>query len=460
MKKFYLFLIAPLFLAGCSLDIPYDNQFSDPDAITTPTAGRELLASAYSALPNPGFDIALLSDDFIPTYWASRNSSLMNQYNWQPSALHDVSQSLWPAYYSVVATTNALLERLPDIVVTSDAERSEVKNLHAEANTLKAYCYFNLLRLFATDPAAGLEKDGIILKDKVAMETLPRATVGESISEIRRLLNEAIEIGNNVTSPSWITDDATRLLLSQLELYAGNYNDAAGLASELVDRRGYQCFEPSVYRSLWDGSTCEERIFMFDDPTGSQTYYISIVYDTNTGDYFSLRADLAASFEENDCRTEWTVVPFYSQSLGNVDFIGKYNLLRREKREISLINKMRLSHALFVAVEAWCLDGQDDKAVAALNRFLSARGASEIDTSLTGNALMREILSQKQKEFAGEGERYFDIKHYNKLLAGSLASRLPASDDYRWQWPLPKEEYLYNDKANQNPGWPKVTFSE
>lgn len=33
---------------SCSLDIPYENQFSDPDAVTTPAAARELLASAYS----------------------------------------------------------------------------------------------------------------------------------------------------------------------------------------------------------------------------------------------------------------------------------------------------------------------------------------------------------------------------------------------------------------------------
>lgn len=148
MKPLLVYIAILLSLTGCSLDIPYDNQFSDPDAITTPTTGRELLASAYSMLPNPGFDLVLFSDDLIPTYWASRNPSLMNQYNWQPSALHDVSQSIWPAYYSVIATTNALLERLPDIEITSEADRTAVNTLSAEARTLKAYCYFNLLRAF------------------------------------------------------------------------------------------------------------------------------------------------------------------------------------------------------------------------------------------------------------------------------------------------------------------------
>ena len=461
MKKFINLLIVPLLLAGCSLDIPYDNQFSDPDAITTPVTGRELLASAYSALPNPGYDLALMTDDFVPTYWASRNPSVANQYNWQPSALHDLAETLWPGYYSVIVTLNSLIERLPEIAINTEADRIAVNNLCAEAYTLKAYCYYQLLRLFASDPTEHPEADGIILKDKVIMETLPRSTVADCIAEIRRLLNDALQIGNSQASASWITEDATRLLLSEVELYAGNYKNAAEIASALVDKRGYDCFAPSVYRTLWDGSSCEERIFMFDDPEKSQSYYVGIVYDAVTGDYYSLDPSLASSYGEADCRTEWTVVPFYSQSLGNQSFFGKYNLLRREKRGITFINKMRLSHAVFVAAEAWCLDGNNQsKAIEIINRFLLQRGASEIDTDLTGDALLKEILVQKQKEFVGEGERYFDIKHYRRLLGASIASRIPQADDYRWLWPLPKEEYLYNDQAEQNPGWPKVTFNE
>lgn len=461
MRTLACIFIAAILLTGCSLNIPYDNQFSDPDAITTPTAGRELLSSAYYNLPNPGFDLAMLTDDFAPTYWASRNASLSNQYNWQPSALHDLSQSIWGEYYSVIVSVNVLLERLPDISVSNDADRAAVACLKAEANTLKAYCYFQLLRLFASDPREGQEAPGIILKNQVAMETNPRSSIGDCIEEIRNLLREALEINNAQTSPSWITRDATLLLSAEVELYAGEYAKAAEIASEILERKGYGCFSADTYRTLWDESACAERIFMFDQPDKAQSYYVGIVYDAVTGDYYSLTSDLASSYEDGDCRKAWTVVPYYSQSLGNVSFIGKYNLLRREKRGISFVNKMRVSNALFVAAEAWCLDGSDSKkAIVALNRFLHERGASEIDETLTGDALLKEILVQKQKEFAGEGERYFDIKRHRALLGNLLPSRIPAAGDYRWLWPLPKEEYLYNDNAEQNPGWPRVTFSE
>ena len=458
MKKALIYFSWLLIGAGCSLDIPYDNQFSDPDAITTSTTGRELLASAYSALPNPGLDLAILSDDFVSTYWASRDPSIQNQYNWQPTAFHSLAQNLWPQYYEVVVRSNALLERLPDITISSAADLEEVTSLEAEARTLKAYCYFQLLRLFAPIPSEGLERDGIILKDQVLMANLPRASVGQSLDEIRSELNIAINLGSTVSNRAWLTTDASTVLLAEVELYAGNYDKASQLADGILQKYGYDTFGPSIYRNLWDSTTCDEQIFIFDSPTRSQFYYNSIQYDANMGDYFALSTTIADSFESTDCRTEWTVVPYTSQTLGSVSFIGKYNLLRRNKREVSFVNKIRLSHALFTAVEAWCLSGQDTKAVEALNNFLSQRGSSTINTALGGNALMQEILWQKQKEFVGEGERYFDLKMYRNLL--TLPSRIPQVDDYRWLWPLPREEYLYNDNASQNPGWPREVFNE
>ncbi len=99
------------------------------------------------------------------------------------------------------------------------------------------------------------------------------------------------------------------------------------------------------------------------------------------------------------------------------------------------------------------------KAIVALNRFLDRRGADPVDTSLSGDALLKEILHQKHLEFLGEGQRYFDLKHYSRLL-GSTSGRIPAPGDYRWLWPIPKDEYLYNDNMTQNPGWPKDSFND
>ena len=42
IRKVQICCILIFSCAACSLNIPYENQYSDPDAITTVTAAREL----------------------------------------------------------------------------------------------------------------------------------------------------------------------------------------------------------------------------------------------------------------------------------------------------------------------------------------------------------------------------------------------------------------------------------
>lgn len=448
-------IVMSVICGGCSLDVAYDNQFADPDAITTPTTGRELLAYAYSTLPNPEFDLAVLTDDLETTYWASRNTSLLNQYNWQRQSLIDLAANIWQEYYSVIVSVNALLERIPDINATTQTDRNLVATLKSEAYTLKAYCYFHLLRCFAADPLqAGMDSDGIILKDKVAMENLHRSTIGECVEEIRRLLENAAEAGNPGSNTSWLTADATQLLLSEVELYAGNYETAGQIAERLLTTKGFGVFSAGTYRYLWDGTQCDERIFMYNNPDATSGFYQEIVYDTNSGDYFVVPQSLANDYASTDCRKEWSVCEVTTTALGTLPYMGKYNLLRREKREIMFVNKMRLSDALFVCLLAYAQCGKEDRAIELLNEFLAERGAPAVDASLRGDALLSEILHQKQLEYLGEGERFYDLKRFRDRILTFSSSRIPDADDYRWQWPLPKDEYLYNENVVQNPGWP------
>ena len=89
-------------------------------------------------------------------------------------------------------------------------------------------------------------------------------------------------------------------------------------------------------------------------------------------------------------------------------------------------------------------------------------GAGALDDTLEGEALIEEILSQKQKEFVGEGVRLFDLKRYGKpllrhTLYGAAVSATIQPSDYRWLFPIPQSEYKYNDSITQNnPQWPFI----
>lgn len=452
MKKLLSIISALTLLSACSLDIPYENQFSDPTAISSPQTARELLSSAYAALPNPEFDLSILADDFAPTYWAAVNSSMQNQYNWQPQAIEDLSISYWNDHYAVIATLNALIERAHKI-----EDSPTMRRILGEAMALKAYCYFQLLRVYGAGPQ-DLEADAIVLKDELAMANLPRSSARSVLAEIDRLLSRALPLIEEEPSAStdWMSADAALILRSQARLYAGEYGSAATDALAVIDRYGYEPFAADAYRSFWQGDQSAERIFALNAPSVAQSFYISLVYDNAGGDYFTVSPSVAASFAADDIRLAASVFPMQTTSLGTQNCLGKYNAMRKNQREILLINKTRLADALFAYCEASALAGNNQQALTAINKYLEKRGAEPINDSLTGDNLLSRILAEKQKEFLGEGVRFFDLKFYRDSV---LKNKRMEPDDYRWLWPIPREEYLYNDLMTQNPSWTKTSFN-
>ena len=456
--------LAALCCAACSLDIPYENQLSDPSAITSVTTARELLASAYDRLPNPEFELSVLSDDFTTTPLISRNADLGNLYKWQTQPLTNLALSLWQSYYETIAIANAVLERSGAITPQNDSEQAQLDAVNAEAKALKAYCYFDLLRLFAPDISEGGSHDGVILKEQFELGFLPRSSIDACVNYIRTLLTDAVSAKNSPETAYWISQQGIRCLLAELELYAGQYEKAIEWANLVLNTAGgYDLFSETNYQQLWSGDAGPESLFSRHTTT---SFYLDLRYDTEKGDFLEVSESLAASYDAEDLRGIESIYlkEFPGETVGEtmtMRCLGKYNRMNWDATEISCIHKLRTATACFVLAEACCLQGgHDDEARTAINEYLPRRKAQPLDESLTGDDLLRAILAEKQKEFVGEGERWFDLKHYRKgVLAdwsqGNSDKRIDATD-YRWTLPIPQEEYFYNENVTQNEGWPKI----
>ena len=186
-----LFLLATIAITACTLDIPYENRYSDPDAINTAEKARELLATAYETLPDFAFELSVLSDDFEPTSILRKDIELANLYTWQPLQIDNLSISIWKNYYATIAISNAVLERTA--LIKNSKEFFKIKQVESEAYMLKAYSFFQLLRFFASDYKDGDEKEGIPLKSKLELEFLPRAKIKTVVETIRDLINKSLE---------------------------------------------------------------------------------------------------------------------------------------------------------------------------------------------------------------------------------------------------------------------------
>ena len=97
-------LIRPLLLtlfalgiSACSLNIPVENELTDPNAITSVQTAYEALSSAYTSYPKEVYRLSLISDDFVPTFTAGQDPSSSRLYSYTDAELRDLSESLWPS---------------------------------------------------------------------------------------------------------------------------------------------------------------------------------------------------------------------------------------------------------------------------------------------------------------------------------------------------------------------------
>ena len=455
MKKYISYILSLLLLSGC-LNIKLEDQYADPDAIRTTATARELLASAYSSLPRHQMEFSILSDDFVTTDLTGKYAEMLNLYNWKEKDIENLSDIVWNEYYMTIAIVNALLPRMENISPKDEADGLELDNIRSEALALKAMCYFDLLRLYGPSYSeTNLPKEGIIIKDRLELDFLPRSSVEDCVSEIDRLLTAAASVNNDASEVFYLSTSAVMALRAEFELYRGEYK--AAVAAGLPLLKGVESrWTKTDYENLWADNSSADRIFA---PYIFDSFYTDLCYDRNSGDYFVLNPSVA--YGENDLRRDWAAYPVNMSGKQRLT-LGKYNRMYYDNVTVRYINTLRYSGVCFTVAEAYARDGNNEDALNTVNLFLDAYGAEPLDAGLEGEELIEAILHEKQKEFAGEGVRLFDLKRHCKRLVkkgnfGEGTAVTIGADDYRWLFPIPQSEYKYNDKITQNnPQWPFI----
>lgn len=440
-------------LASCNLNIPPLDQFSDPDAINNVSNARSLLSSAYMAYPHPEYEFSLLGNDFVPTSLSIKDVSSLNLYNWSDREISKLAPSLWQGYYNVIAQCDALLERMDNVKTSSTEEQNEKQTITAEAKTLKALCYFQLLKVFA--PAYDLNPDapGVILKTHLGIEDKQRSSIRDCVSTIRGLLSDAVQMDGTSRNNGWLSKTAVLYLQADVALYSGDYQTAITSGNAVIAKANDAYFTSEGISNLWAKDSYAGRIFAFNTHS---TYYSNIQFSIQEGDYFCVNPKLNVG--TSDLRYTSFTYPFVMNGTVRT-LLGKYNRCNKLNQTTAYINTMRYAGAYYIVAEAYYRKGETEAARVLINHYWHCIGVSEAPAGITNQALLELILTDKQREFVGEGVNFFDLKrtHLASLSRysqwGTSASSSISSTDYRWNFPIPVSEYRFNS-VEQNAGWP------
>ena len=475
-----------LSLAACNdklLDVAPRNNGDLATALNTTEGLDATLNGIYDRLQSTalyGRDMLALAEALADNAQATNKSGRLNAENRNAA---QATFGNWATSYFAINQANLLLEAVPRVTALTDTNRRN--SILGQGYFLRALLYHDLMRTYAYDPGVEIaqqNRGGVPLiltgvSDQSQIAFPPRAPIADVYQQLYSDLQAAIGAfsrtsANNV---AYGNRQASQLLFSRVALYNKDYanavkyaTDAIGGTVKLVDAAGYVggWRAPRNPESVFElqFSTIAENIGV---NTSLQTTYTTLVRPgdrTSTGGFGDLvptnafiallDAEKSATGQSLDVRRQLYELGTAGRGTAYIEstkFLGKNGTINLDNVPV-----LRIPEAYLNRAEANAMLGNATAALADVNLIRTNRGLPA-RTSLTGDALLAEILLQRRLEYAFEGHRWFDLKRRGQDVVKTIplsatANNIPYND-YRILANIPVNELATNKNIQQNFGY-------
>ncbi len=496
MKKYLIFILALTPLAGCDSilspdpqgQIAVDNLFATEDGIITAVNGAyQPLQGIYKG------ELLRITELGSDDGWI-----------WRKEVEPDIFiidktdggiQTIWADHYTGITRTNTILNRISKF---EGFKNESLKNsLIGQAKFLRAFYYFNLVRLFGGVP---LIVDEIVNRENAEQ---PRASIQQIYDQISTDLTEAEKLlptdntVKNGNQPGAANSKAARALLVLVSLELEKWDAVITNSADLVKSgallpnyannfNGSQENGAQVYFEVQYGGVAgvtTTNIFGDYAPPelGGGAAILPTDDDLNgKGGSLSSGDGFVQLFEPGDQRKtvllqNYGLANFIdpAKPKGSLYFVNKYyNTL--DPRGLSTWNYpvIRFAEILLARAEAINETGYsaDGEAFQLLNRIRTNAGLGKLTAAeLPDQEKLRQAIRKERRiELAFEAKRYFDLNRWGQLEK-SIQKQMdflgltfpknkmidhPVTGKKYYLNPIPSIEFTNNAKlGTQNPGY-------
>jgi hypothetical protein len=506
MKKIYILLAIVLSgLSACTTLEETPESFISPDqfyktsgdaisavnAIYYPLVDNKVGAQPmYNRLFDTGLDF--MTDD-LDAGPGSPNAEVRALAKLTHASTNLRIQQIWTEHYEGINKANIALERIPGITMDE-----KLKNrLLGESRFLRAFYYFNLVRLYGDVP--------LLLTDQTKL-TIPELQVARTPKEqvYAQIITDLVEAANlfkigSTGEAGRATEGAAKSLLSKVYLTQRDWSNSVKLAEEVINGSyGYallddysQVFLPAykngkehIFSAQIKGSTIstghlvtssdiESGVPGLKGSYGNQLAF----YTVGTDKFFSLYK----LYNNKDKRKRVSFVTYYVSPTNG----KKYATINAPGDSVPFINKnwdpnyaatgqsdananiLRFAEVLLIHAEAENeLNGPTTKAYTSINKIRKRAGINDLTAGLTKDQFRDSVYLERRLELVAEYHRYFDltretgtevtgvgpegkgilIKALQKVGKTNVAAK-------HYLYAIPQGEIDRNPKLTQNPGW-------
>lgn len=401
-----------------------------------------------------------------------------------------VPRSYFGDFYAGIARANILIQKLPN----TNMDAAKKARFLAEARTLRAFYYFELVNLFGnipliTVPVPTSEAYNIPQNTPAEIYAFIETELNASLTDLPVVITTDSEVGR-------LTQGAGKAILGKAYLYEGKWGDAAAQLADVngtpggISMYGYQLV--SNFASLWSinnkfnsesilevshtnlsnagwgnwGSSSDEgdtvnqmvgpRGYTLGNTPGAPSFISGWSFNP-------VSSQLYNAYAANDPRRDITILNMAAlQAAGQASyapadqdtgfFLRKFMPLTSEtstgggNAELNYRQNtyfIRLADTYLMEAEALMHTGNTSRAQDLLNAVRNRVGLGVVTVSLDA------IYNERRLELAGEGHRFFDL-----VRTGNTSVLVPFGfvQGKNEILPLPSQD-IANTLLQQNPGY-------
>lgn len=447
-------------LAGCKkefLKVTPPTSLLTEQALKTEADIQVALRGAYAGLRSSnlyGRNLVVFADVMADVSYVSPQNSnrFVNQYNYAPTTSE--GSGIWAsAYTAILRANNIINSELP--------ASTNLNQYRGEAYAVRALMYFELVRFFAKPYTDNPDAPGVPIVLTYDPSGLPkRNSVKEVYNQIIGDLNQAFTLMTVFTNSSYFNKYAAKGLLAKVYLTIGDYANAKTAAIDVITNSGFTVVTPGAHAAYWSNPVPRtdkvETLFEVSSDATSNAGTDALPYIYSQSGYGDLMAahDLYASYLAGDVRTAYLITKFRGGE--NAWTVEKYpNVNNASDKDDTKV--LRLSDVYLIAAEASFRTQNETDAKTYLNYVLTRRVPGFTGYTSTGAALLDDILNERKKELAFEGDRLHTLNRLKLPVQRGAdypaAVRTIAYGDYRRILAIPLDELQANPNIEQNEGY-------